>query len=167
MKTAIPLLLLFATRVLAVNAEQPIDPSDDFSPMLAVFALVAILIALFLIGVGIFVAAVVAASLAVLAGLGIVSSAVLVGMVKRRFSSGLRVFHYQIFALLSVPAGIGVLWLGSYLRQSQLSLAEILTIGSIAGIGGGLAFAFLLDRLAGLVYRRLADLAESAQPSAK
>jgi hypothetical protein len=166
-KTAISLLFLFATQVMAASAEQPIDPGDDFSPMLAVFALIAILIALFLIGVGIFVAAAVAASLAVLAGLGIVSSAVLVGLVKRRFTSGLRALHYQVFALLAVPAGIGVLWLGSYLMQSQLSLTEILTIGSVAGIGGGLALAFLLDRLAGLIYRRFTHLAESAQSSAK
>ena len=138
------------------GAEAPIDAGDDFSPMLAMFALVAAVIALFLIGVGIFCAAVVAASLAALAGLGIVSSAVAIGMVRRRLSSGLRAFHYLACTAIALPAGIGTLWLGSWLTHSPLGTGQILTIGTVAGIGGGLGLAFVLDRLAGALYRRLA-----------
>ncbi len=158
MKSAIPLLVLLATRVLGADAEVPIDPSDDFSPGFFMFALAAICVALILVGIGIAVAVVVAASVAALAGLGVVSSAVLIGLVRRRLSSGLRAFHYQICALLAIPAGIGALWLGNWLTGSQLGIGEILGIGSGAGIASGLAMAFLFDRLAVALYRRFADL---------
>ena len=156
MKPVIPLLLLLATRGLGADAELPVDPADDFSPMLAMFALVAAAIALFLIGAGIFCAAMVAAFIAALAGLGIVSSAVAVGMARRRLSSGLRTFHYLVCAALALPAGIGILWLGSWLAHSPLGTGEILTIGAISGMVGGFGLAFVLDLLAGALYRRLA-----------
>lgn len=141
---------------MGADAEMPIDPSDDFAPGLFMIALAALCIALFLVGVGIAAAAVVAASLAALAGLGIVSSAVLIGLVRRRFSSGLRAFHYQICALLAVPAGIGTFWLGSYLTHSQSGPVGILFMGTVAGVASGLSLAFLFDRLAGALYRRFA-----------
>lgn len=119
-----------------------------------VFILAAICIALILVGVGIVVAAVVVASAAALTGLGIVSSAVLVGLLRRRFSSGLRTFHYLACASIALPAGIGTLWLGSWLSHSGLSPAEILTIGSVSGIGGGLTLAFLFDLAARAIYRK-------------
>lgn len=156
MKKVIPLLFLLATRLPGADAQIPLDPGDDFSPGLFMIAMAAICITLFLVGVGIVVAAAVAASVAALAGLGVVSSAVLVGLLKHRFSSGLRAFHYQIFALLAVPAGIGALWLHSYLTHSQLGPGEILIMGSLAGVGAGLALAFLFDRLAVALYRRFA-----------
>jgi hypothetical protein len=156
MKPLIALLLLLATRGPGADAELPIDPSDDFSPMLAMFALVAAVIALFLIGAGIFCAALVAASIAALASLGIVSSAVAIGMARRRLSSGLRTCHYLVCAALALPSGIGILWLGSSLTRSALGTGEILTIGAISGIGGGLGLAFVLDRLASILYRRFA-----------
>lgn len=156
MKPTLALLFLLATQLLATDAELPIDPSDDFSPGLFMIALAAIGVALLLIGCGIVVAAVMAISAAALAGLGIVSSAVLFGMLRRRVSSGLRAFHYQVFALVGVPAGIGVLWLGSYLAGSQLGIGEVVIMGSVAGVGSGLALAFLFDRLAGALYRRFA-----------
>lgn len=154
MKPALPLLLLLATRVLAAQAELPIDSSDDFSPGLFMIMVAAIGVALLLIGCGIVIAAVIAISAAALAGLGIVSSAVLIGMLRRRVSSGLRAFHYQVFALLAIPAGIGALWLGSYLAHSPLGIGEVVIMGSVAGASSGLVLAFLFDRLAGALYRR-------------
>lgn len=139
-----------------MTAEAPIDPSDDFAPGMLFILLAALCIALILIGVGIVVAGIIAASVAVLAGLGIVSSAVLIGMLRRRFSSGLRAMHYQFCTVVAIPAGIGILWLGSYLTHSELSPRETLTIGSLAGACGGLAFAFLFDLVISAVYRRFA-----------
>jgi len=72
-KPAILLFLLFATTALGATDSPPIDPIDDFSPMLFAFALVGICLVLFLVGVGIVVAAVVAISAAILVALGIVS----------------------------------------------------------------------------------------------
>lgn len=153
MKSAILLLFLFATVALGATDSPHIDPSDDFSQMLFAFALVGICIVLFLVGVGIVVAAVVAISAAILVALGIVSSAAFVGILRRRFSSGLRAFHYQLFAVATIPAGIGALWVGSHFFTTHLRHRDILAIGSLAGICGGLLLAFAFDRLAGIAYR--------------
>lgn len=128
---------------------------DALFPMI-VFFLIAAFTALVLIGIGMVVAAVVLASIAALTGLGIVSSAVIVGLLRGRLSSGLRTFHYLICAFLALPAGIGTLWLGSLLTDSRLSPGEIVGIGSAAGFVSGLALAFLFDRLAAIAFRRLA-----------
>jgi hypothetical protein len=109
---------------------------------------------LFLVGIGIVGAAIVAISAAIFTALGIVSSAALIGLLRRRFSSGFRALHYQLFAVAALPAGIGALWLGSHLFSIRLSHRGIFTIGSLAGICGGLLLAFVFDRLAGFAYRR-------------
>ena len=148
------MLFLLATIALGATDEPPIDPSDDFSPMLFAFALIGICIVLVLVGVGIVVAAIVAISAAILTALGIVSSAAFIGILRRRFSSGFRALHYQLFAVAALPAGIGALWLGSHFFTTHLRHRDILAIGSIAGISGGLLIAFAFDRLAGFAYRR-------------
>lgn len=121
------------------------------------FFLVAGLIAFFLIGFGIVVGAIVMASIAVLISLGIVSSAVIVGIVRRRFSSALRTFHYLVCAVITLPAGVAAFWLVSHLITTKMVAFEILTAGSVIGLTSGLALAFLFDQLAGIIYRRFAN----------
>ena len=70
--------------------------ADDVSPMMLGFLLIGLCLALFLFGVGIVLAAIVAASAGIMIALGIISSAALVGLLQRRLSAGLRAFHYQI-----------------------------------------------------------------------
>ena len=153
MKPAVLLFFLFATLALGATDSPPIDPSDDFSPMMLAFALVGICIVLVLVGVGIVVAAIIAVSSAVLVALGIVSSAAIVGLLRRRFSSGLRALHYQVCAVAAIPAGVGVLWLVSHFFTEHLRHRYIVAIGSFAGICGGLLLAFAFDRLASMAYR--------------
>jgi hypothetical protein len=149
------LFLLFTATTFGATDAPPIDPGGDFSPMLAAFALVALIIVLILVGIGIVLAAIVAASMAILAGLGIISSAALIGIVHRRISSGLRAFHYQLLTLLAMPAGIGALWGWARFFDRNLTDRELLVMGSISGISAGLLLAFFLDRLACIAYRRL------------
>ena len=152
----IVLLLLFAA--LTFGAEgPPVDAGDDFgSPLLLVgFLLIAMAVVLFLVGAGIVVAAVIIMAAAFCAVLGIVSSAAWVGLLRRRFSSGLRALHYQACVLAALPAGVGSLWLGSHFFAPQLHGGQILAIGSIAGMTAGLIFALSFDRLAVIVYRRV------------
>ena len=153
-KPAILLLFLFATVALGATDEPPIDPSDDFSPMLFAFALIGFCLVLFLVGAGIVVVATVAISAAILTALGIVSSAAFIGILRQRFSSGFRALHYQLFAVAALPAGVGALWLGSHFFTTHLRHRDIFAIGSIAGICGGLLLAFAFDRLASIAYRR-------------
>jgi hypothetical protein len=153
-KLASLLLFLWLTVALGVTDRPPMDPSDDFAPGLALFALFAIMVIFILIGLGVVIGAVIVASLAAVAALGIVSSSALLGLYRRRFVSGLRAFHYQICAAAALPGGVGALWLGAHLFNISLRHREIIAIGAIAGICGGLVLAFVFDRLAGLVYRR-------------
>jgi hypothetical protein len=159
--TILVLLVIFAMKAIGADAEMPIDPEEDFSPMLGMFALVAICIMIALIGAGIVVGAIVAASMALLVALGITSSAVLIGIFRKRFSAGLRAFHYQFCAFAAIPAGVGALWLGNRIAASGLELREVLIIGSIAGVASGLVLAFAFDLIAGMIYRRVRRLSES------
>lgn len=152
MSTLIHWLALCVTAV----ADTPgVDPADDFSPFLFVVAMVAIATVLVLVGVGIVLAAVVVAAAAALAAIGVVSSAALIGVLRRRLSSGLRALHYQVFALAALPAGMGLVWLGGRLFHSTISSAGLLVTGACSGIAAGLVLAFMLDRLAGYAHRCL------------
>lgn len=117
--------------------------------------LIVLCLVLVLIGIGLVLAALAVLSLGVLAALGIISSSAYVGFYHRSCSSGFRALHYQACALLAVPGAVGVLWLGACLFHAGLPLHEILFIGALAGIGAGVAFAFVFDRLATLTYRHL------------
>jgi len=97
-----PFLLLAAT----AHAAAPLDPSDDFSPMLLAFSLLGLLVLLVLVGIGIFLAALAVAMLAILVSLGILSTAVLVGLARGRWSSGVRMILYQGLALRGPPGGM-------------------------------------------------------------
>jgi hypothetical protein len=153
MKPALLLLLLFATAALGAPEAPPVDPSDDFSPMLLGFFVIGVCIVLFLFAVSIIIGIIAAVSTVVLIALGIVSSSAFIGLFCRRFSSGLRALHYQLCAVSALPLGVGTLWLGSYLFSIDLPPRYIFMIGSAAGLCGGLLVAFAFDRLAGIAYR--------------
>lgn len=121
------------------------------------FAIVMIALAIFviLIGAGIVIAMIVAICMTILAALGILSTAALTGILRRKFSSGLRALHYQVCAAIALPAGIALFWAGARLFGSETPIATILIIGGAAGICAGLAVAFILDHIAGMAYRHL------------
>ena len=135
MKPPLPLLCLLGTIGLGATAEQP-NASDEFiSPMLLYG-----LCGWFLLGIIIFV--------------GIIFMATLAGIIHRRFSAGLRAFHYLLWAIGGLLTGICSLWLGSCFIGIQLPPFAIATIGSVVGIGIGLLLAFAFDRLARIAYQR-------------
>ena len=119
------------------------NTSDEFISPLLLYALYG----LFFLVVTIVVAAIVIA-------LGIVFSATFVGILRRRFSSGLRAFHYQLWAIGGLLTGICGLLLGSFFIGPRLDPFVILAVGSIIGVGGGLLLAFAFDRLARIAYQR-------------
>lgn len=147
-----PFLLLAAT----AHAAAPLDPSDDFSPMLLAFSLLGLLVLLVLVGIWIFLAALAVAMLAILVSLGILSSAVLVGLARGRWSSGVRMILYQGLALMGLPGGIGIWWLVTRFLHSSAGPLQILIGGSLSGLVAGLLVAFLLDRMMVFLQRRLA-----------
>ena len=161
-KCAAVLFFLFVAVGFGAGDAPQTDPSDDGSPVfLLAFGFIAGCVALFLIGAGIVATAILAVSGAILIALGMVSSSVFIGILRRRFSSGFRALHYQFFAIAAVPAGVGSLWLGARLFSTHLSLRDVFVIGSIAGVCGGLALAFALDRLARIAFRRFVSPANT------
>ena len=142
MKSAILLFFLFATIALGATGEPP-NPSDEFISPLLLYAL----FGLFFLVVGIVIVAIVIA-------VGIVFSATFVGILRRRFSSGFRAFHYQVWAIGGLLTGVCGLSVGSFFIRLQLDPFAILAIGSIVGVGSSLLLAFAFDRLARIAYQR-------------
>jgi|TARA_B110000037_G_C17127882_1_gene509251 hypothetical protein len=153
LKRAITFLFLTASAGLCAVEETPIDPSDDFSPMMLAITLILLAVVLIIFAIGIVLAIIIAVCCLILVSLGIVSTAALTGILRQKFSSGLRALHYQLCAAVALPAGIVAFWLGVWLFSSDIPLPAILIIGSAAGICAGLVVAFVLDHAVGLAYR--------------
>lgn len=126
-----------------VTSHGPDDFVDDgFAPGLAVFALLALMTMLVLIGVGL---ALGAALLLMVAGLiagGIISGSVLVGLYHRSFASGFLTFLVSAGAVGGAVAGATTLWLACRWwhwlpEQTGLILGGLggLAAGIILGIG--------------------------------
>lgn len=159
MKFAAHIFVLMAVFVMGAAAStamfsQAVPPDDGFAPGLFLGVLFLGAVLLVLVGFGIVVGLTCLVFAATFVALGVVSSAALVTIIRRRFSAGLRALHYQLSALVGLPCGIGALWLGCFLFDSHLRHRYILAIGSAIGILAGIAIAFILDRFLGFVYRR-------------
>lgn len=151
------LLLVVQAAGQAVDA---VAVDDGAEPFLMVLSLAALAVVLVLVGAGVVIAAVIAASLAALALAGVVSTSLLVGLYRRRLSSGLRMLYFQLGAVSGVPAGVGLLWLIDHLRDGGLGVGGVIGIGAVAGAAGGLLLVWLLDRLTLVLARRLMRLAQ-------
>lgn len=134
---------------------QPMEPDVDFSPMLFLFALAAIAVMVLLAGLGIMVILMAILCVGLLIALGIVSSSACLAMIRRRFSTGLRAFHYQLCAVAMVPPGVAVFWLTRLLFEWPWGTRGILLMGCLSGLFGGLLMAFALDRVVVLAFRRI------------
>jgi hypothetical protein len=152
----IVLLQLLSPVYAAITIAQA-APDSDFNLFLLLLAVAFGCVVLILIGVGIAIALVVAIASFIFVALGIVSSAVFVGIIRRRFASGLRALHYQVFACLGVPAGMGSLFAYCHLFALPLAPEKIAVGGILAGIAGGLLVALALDRGIVILYRKVME----------
>ena len=154
-------LILFLLGAIAMTAAAATNtvvramPQDDgFSPAILFGLLLCIAVFVVLIGIGVVVGFVALVCTAIFVMAGVISLSVLVGMVRRRFSAGLRALHYQVSALISLPAGIGVLWLGCWIFNYHMRHRYIVAVGALIGILAGVAMAFIIDRFFRMVSRR-------------
>ncbi|MDB4618114.1 hypothetical protein OAG53_00405 [Akkermansiaceae bacterium] len=154
MKFLLHFIFLLADPSLALGPAGEDYLDDGGSPMLFFFLLTALAIVLILIGMGIVLGVAVVASAITLAGLGIISTAALMGLMKKRFSSGFRALHYQVCALLALPCGIGAVWFGRMLCHWGLSNATVMLSGTLIGISAGLGLAFIFDRVVVVAHRK-------------
>lgn len=154
MRTSIMLRLLpEVIGAMQVVGESVEHLDGGFGPFLVMIIFLGLAMVFFIIGV---VAGVIIAGCTVLlAALGIVSSSALVGVCSRRVSLGIRALHYQVVAMVSVPGGIGLLALGLWLLEREMSRLEVVLIGGGCGLLFGLVCAMVLDRFALFLHRRL------------
>jgi hypothetical protein len=85
---------------------------------------------------------------------GIISLSTIVALVRRRVSAGIRVFHYQLFAIAAAPCGVIFLGLTTRLFHLHLRHRHLILFGLIAGVGAGITLAFLFEHMVRAIYRR-------------
>ena len=118
---------------------------DDFSPGLFVLVMLALLVFVILVGVGIAIGLAIVALVAALVGLGIVSSSVVVGIVRRRPGDAFRALFLQLGAAVGIVAGVGVLWLMVSLLDLALGLGWVILVGGLVGLASGLAIGLMFN----------------------
>jgi hypothetical protein len=118
---------------------------------MAFFGLVFLIVALILIGVGIVAGLVACCIAAVLFAVGILSSSVVIGLLSRRPSAGVRAFLLQCALLVGIPSGILCAWLGHSIFTAYSSSWLILLYGAMGGAVAGVIVVLLLD----FIFRRL------------
>ncbi len=143
--TSTPVPTLAPTRTPEQSAEY-----NDFDPGLGILALFVFAVILVLIGAGIVMAlallalaALAALAGAVLVGLGVVSTSVLVGFAERRLSAGFTALALQVGALAGLPFGIGGFWLVQRLLDLRLGLGWVALGGAVCGALSGAAVGLL------------------------
>ena len=115
------------------------------------FGLIFLLVMLVLIGVGIAAGLVASAIAAVLVSIGVVSSSVVIGLLARRTSAGVRAFLLQLAVLLGIPAGVLCAWLAHWILSTPASVWLVSLYGAFGGAVAGVVIALLLD----FIFRRL------------
>lgn len=115
------------------------------------FGLIFLFVMLILIGVGIAAGLVACLIAAVLVAVGVLSSSVVIGLVARRSSAGVRAFLFQCALLLGIPSGVLCAWLAHWTFSAPASVWLISFYGALGGAVAGVVLALLLD----LVFRRL------------
>ena len=143
------------TAAAATNTVSQAIPHDDgFDPAIFFGVLFCLAVFVVLVGIGVVVGFVCLVCAAIFVMAGVISASVLVGMMRRRFSAGLRALHYQISALISLPCGILTLWLGCWIFNYPMRHRYIVAVGAVIGILAGVAMAFIIDRFLRMIFRR-------------
>ena len=112
---------------------------------------------LVLTGIGIAIGGIAAGITALFIGVGIVSSSVVVGYLRRRPSAAIRALLFQGAALTGIPCGIAAFWIGRQLAHVHLSIAGWVVWGALSGALSGLLVAFVLNFAWGKLYLQLTD----------
>jgi MFS family permease len=118
---------------------------------MALFGLIFLFVMLVLIGVGIAVGFVACVIAAVLVAVGMLSSSVVIGVLARRTSVGVRAFLLQLAVLLGVPSGVLCAWLAHWIFSAPARVWLISLYGAMGGAVAGVVLALLLD----FIFRRL------------
>jgi hypothetical protein len=138
-------------RLLLAADQPPAYPDDDFSPML-LFMLLIFLIA---IVVGVIAAILVTICLVALLTAGTISTAVIVGFLRRSVSAGFRTFFILAGAILGAGSGIIAICIVDALKQVSWTSPLPWVIGAAVGAGLGIFCAWLFNLAWSYVAKRL------------
>ena len=128
-------------------------------------ALVFMVVALTLVGVGLAVGLVACALGGFLLSVGVLSSSVLVGVCSGRAAWGVRAFVWQAGVLAGAPAGAVGAWMAQGLLASvDRATWAALAGGALGGAAGGLCVALTLDFCLRRLHRWAAATAGRALP---
>jgi hypothetical protein len=124
-------------------------------PPMAIAALIAFVVVLILIGIGIAIGLVACGLLAVLIGLGVISSSVIVGFRSGRPADGIRLFLLQCGVITGVPAGAVCAWLGATLSRELAGTVDwpVIVFGGLGGALAGIVVALWLDHISRRLHR--------------
>ena len=112
---------------------------------MAIFTLIFFLVVLVLIGFGIALGIAACLLAALLLGMGVLSSSVIVGFRSRSSAEGIRAFLLQCGVLAGIPAGTACAWLGQSLVTGTPGGWPIAVCGALAGAIAGIVVALSLD----------------------
>jgi MFS family permease len=125
--------------------------TESNSNRMEIFGLLVTAVALVLIGVG-FAVGLIASALAIaLVGLGVVSSSLVIGLLSKRPSAGIRALLIQSCVLAGIPAGAVCAWLGKSFLAAYGSELVVLFCGALGGAIAGVIVALAVD----FIFRRL------------
>jgi len=130
---------------------------------MALFGLVFLSVALFLVGIGIAVGLVGCGIAAALVGLGVVSSSVAIGIRSGRPAAGIRAFLIQCGLFAGAPAGVVCALIGRALYQAYGGGWAVPVYGAIGGAFSGVLVACLFDFIAKKLHRWAAARLHSSQ----
>ena len=130
---------------------KPLDTSDDFSPGLLFMSLIGlVLMGITLIGVAVFFVA-----LGVTIGVGVLSTSVLVGFLRRSITDGFRTLFLLLGALVGMGGGVLAIALANWISKvpwtSPWRWLLGVSLGLVLGLGGAWIFNKVWSRLAMLI----------------
>jgi hypothetical protein len=118
---------------------------DDFAPGLLVFALLAAVVILLLIGVGICLGVVCLVVTAILVTLGIITTSAAAGIAARKPRTGFKVLFLQLGAAAAIPCGVGCACLAVWLLDLAVTPLQAGVTGGLLGLFFGLGLAALFN----------------------
>lgn len=137
------------TTSVATTQPAPADGQfeDDAPPFMFIFAVIALLVLLFVAAAGLVIGAAIVAVVAMLILLGIVSTSVLVTVKSRRFESGAKVLLIQLAAVGGAITGAAAFWVAAWWCDLNASAFAFLAGGAAAGLAAGAIVGLLLNAI--------------------
>ncbi|WP_324676338.1 hypothetical protein [Hymenobacter sp. GOD-10R] len=142
--------------------EEPfVDDTDDFTPMLGLFLLIGVAVALCWVGAGIVLIGGLLCLVFGLVATGILSASLLVSIKTNSVVAGAKTFWVLGSTVTSLLVGVVGLWMLVRVMHRAISTPVVLTVGGLGGVAAGLISAKLVwwlgRRLLDYVQRRLSS----------